>query len=186
MSYFRQVAQDLLYAQSHRQCWTRASWRPVFFMWEGSPPPPKLATPPPQILSRLYDDNGLQQSAPQMYPTPPPKKKSENLQEALWPYQGLCSWYEVRVTAKYQDWMRRLIWMKGWWFLYHMDDVLGWYYHESSVYLPGPGHRVTRAAMCGQQGAFPMIKCITSIHVILILVIIIPMLCSSGRVIMGE
>ena len=54
----------------------------LFFFGGGgeSPPPPpkkKLATPRKEILSRLYVDNDLQQSAPQNVPDSPPPKKAK-------------------------------------------------------------------------------------------------------------
>ena len=54
-----------------------------FFFGGGVSPPRKLNTPPQKILSRLYVDNDLQQSAPHPPNVPDSPPKSENLQEAL-------------------------------------------------------------------------------------------------------
>ena len=58
----------------------RVSWRPVL---GGSLPTKNWLLPPPQILSRLYVDNDLQQSAPPPPNVPNSPQKGENLQEAL-------------------------------------------------------------------------------------------------------
>ena len=56
------------------------AWKAGFFLGGGESPPKELATPP-QILSRLYVDNDLQQTAPPPPPLnvpdpPPPKVKT--------------------------------------------------------------------------------------------------------------